>query len=387
MATHALKGEGPPTEAPPFEHAHYTDTLNKQQYLAVGTTDASDWKLATETGGGGSGVPAGGNENDLLTKDSNTDFDTSFQPLSNQPDFQDHETRITANENAVAGKIDEPSTKSDRQSLVWEETPGEWQADHRVKWRGEWQAGNAPYRESEMVRDNEWTMIANKETSDRAGVTEDGEPNYIIPTAASWSSETDSPLASSGLVIDVGDNCRISEIRMWRPSDSDELEYFFTARDVSDISDPKVLFSEKVDTGPIGWLVFDVDDSIFLPNTLLEVELVTVATGSDTEFNRQWLYVTATSGDPGPRNWRQDGGANQNIAINKQDWALQDASADLLSMKPGSEFQIAEANDATRFVDYQIQDLVDQGGYIEYTVEVIAQGQSIRANRWPSVTA
>ena len=384
MATHALKGEGPPTEIPPNEHAHYTDTLNGQQYLSVGTSSVNDWKRVTDQDGGGNGLPVGGNTDDLLTKLSGADSDSGWRPLNNQPDYQSLEGRVTTNETDIANKIDEPSTKENRQSLVWQETPGEWRADHRIKWRGEWNAGETPYFTSEMVRDNEWTMIVNENvasTTDRAGPTEDGEPNYIIEDAPTWNPQTDSPLSSTGLILDVTDNCRISEIRMWRPSDDEELEYFFTARDITDISDPKVLFNEKVDTGPIGWVPFDVEDSIFLTGTLLEIELVTVATAADVEFDRQWLFVTATSGDPGPRNWRGDGGSNQNIAINKQDWALQDATADLLSMKPGSEFRIKEAADATRFIDYQVQEPIDQGAYVEYVVEVITEGQSIRSNQ------
>ena len=387
MATHALKGEGPPQDPPPNEHSHYTDTLNGQQYLAVGTASINDWKLATGTDGGGNGVPAGGDTDDLLTKNSNTDFDTSFKPLSDQPDFQDHETRISANETAVAGKIDEPGTKENRQSLVWEATPGEWQADHRVKWRGEWSASKNPFLTSEMTRDGEWTMIVAdnvESTTDRPAPQEDGDHQYIVPDDAAWSGQTDSPLSSTGMLISVVEACRISEIRMWRPSTDDELEYVFTARDITDISDPIDLFREEVPAGPIGWVVFNVEDTIFLANSLIELELVTTSTAGEVEFDRQWLFTGGGTTDPGPRQWnRRNGASNEtpDFNINKQDWALQDASVDLLAMKPGSRFEIKEAAAPTRFAVYQVQDLVDQGGYVNYTVELIEQGQNIRGGQ------
>lgn len=43
MTDHVLSGLGAPTSAPPMIGAHYTDTLNGDQYLAKGTLGADDW--------------------------------------------------------------------------------------------------------------------------------------------------------------------------------------------------------------------------------------------------------------------------------------------------------------------------------------------------------
>lgn len=42
---HVFEGSGPPGTTPPALALHYTDTLNGDAYLSVGTSSAADWKL------------------------------------------------------------------------------------------------------------------------------------------------------------------------------------------------------------------------------------------------------------------------------------------------------------------------------------------------------
>ncbi len=66
MTVHTLTGNGAPQVAPPSLSAHYLDLDTDTQYLAKGTTDASDWVVL---GGGG-----GGSGGDGLTKDNFVDL-------------------------------------------------------------------------------------------------------------------------------------------------------------------------------------------------------------------------------------------------------------------------------------------------------------------------
>ncbi len=59
---HIVTDMGPPTSPPPGIGAHYIDTQNRTQYLAYGTTSASDWVLIDNQQ-----LPQEGNVGDLLT--------------------------------------------------------------------------------------------------------------------------------------------------------------------------------------------------------------------------------------------------------------------------------------------------------------------------------
>ena len=53
MATHLTKGQGSPQTAPQEIGTHYIDTLNKREYISVGTEDVNDWLLAAGSGASG----------------------------------------------------------------------------------------------------------------------------------------------------------------------------------------------------------------------------------------------------------------------------------------------------------------------------------------------
>ena len=157
MAAHILKGDGDPITLgiiPPEIGMHFVNEAAnpKEHWLSVGDQSATDWiKVPEENGAGATtftdltdtpsayqagdagkvvsvnstedglefttqatgALPSGGDTDDLLTKNSNADFDTSFKPLSDQPSFQDHETRITTNETDIStntGNISQNST-------------------------------------------------------------------------------------------------------------------------------------------------------------------------------------------------------------------------------------------------------------------------------------
>lgn len=273
----------------------------------------------------------------------------------------------------------------DRQSIAFDNSDSTWKSDHRVKWRGTWVEGT--YKTQEMVVDGEWTMIANKETSDRAGVEQDGEPQYTIPDSPSWNPQTDTPLSSTGALVTLSDFVVIDQIRFWRPSDSADFNYILIGKNVTDPNNPEVILNEEVPAGPIGWVEFQTEGRIWEPGTEFELELVTGNTGSDDTWSRQWLYVAATSGDPGSRNWRQDGGANQNIAISKTDWGLADATSDLSQLKTGDKLLTSEAAAQDRFVEYVITDINEQPSYFEFLVDILEEGNTIRTNQLCNVEA
>jgi len=53
-----------------------------------------------------------------------------------------------------------------------------------MKWQGRWTAGC--YLEGDVVLDGDWTMVANKDTCDRAAPTPDGSPEFSIDPDPAW---------------------------------------------------------------------------------------------------------------------------------------------------------------------------------------------------------
>ena len=424
MAIHVIQGSGPPTEAPQEKGMHYIDNTNKKHYLANGNESVDDWQEVPGEGGSGSStfiglsdtpanysgsankelavnvdadaiifkdrrftdnvdtpagyagdggkqvvvksdetglefvpqgsgsLPAGGDEDDILTKNSDVDQDASFKPLSDQPDFQDHESRITQNTDDILD---------------------------RVEWKNEWAAGT--YDRNDMVRDNEWTMIANKQTSDKAGVNEDGQPTYTIEEDVEFAKETDTPISSTGIIVTFTDLVRVTALRYYIPSSDLDVDYTLIGKDVSDENNEEIIFISEIPATTEGWYEVDfAEERIYSAGDKIELELVAVKTGSDTEWDRQWTLAATSSGDPGNRFWRKNS-ANDEIAISKQDWTLGDATADLASLKPGDTIRFQEAAASGRFFKYQIRSSTDQGSYYEFDVEVVDEGQTIRNNQ------
>ena len=334
MAIHVIEGSGPPTEAPPEQGMHYIDTLNKVHYLANGTSSVNDWQEVGAGSGGSStfiglsdtpadysgsankelavnvdadaiifkdrrftdtvdtpagyagdggkqvvvkqdetglefipqgagSLPDGGDTDDILTKNSDVDQDASFKPLSDQPDFQDHESRITQNESDIAD---------------------------RVEWKNEWAPGT--YQKNDMVRDNEWTMIANKETSEKAGIIEDGEPTYTIDDDVNFSNQIDTPISSTGIILSFTDVARLTALRYYLPTSDLDVEYTLIGKDVSDSNNPEVIFSEQVPPGPQGWYEVNLDEErIYSAGDKVDLELLSVKTSADTQWSRQWTLA------------------------------------------------------------------------------------------------
>lgn len=140
MATHIIKGNGAPTEAPIETGMHYVDETNGDHWLSVGTSSVNDWiKVPEDSAGastftaltdtpsiygagdagkavvvnntedglefiaqGGGSLPPGGATDDLLQKDSPADGDASFRALTTNPDFATNESNTNQNTSDIA---------------------------------------------------------------------------------------------------------------------------------------------------------------------------------------------------------------------------------------------------------------------------------------------
>ncbi|RLC97483.1 MAG: hypothetical protein DRI46_12965, partial [Chloroflexi bacterium] len=54
----------------------------------------------------------------------------------------------------------------------------------KVEWKNKWIA--AQYDKNDMVRDGDWTMIANTQTNERAAPVPVGEPEHLLATNPTW---------------------------------------------------------------------------------------------------------------------------------------------------------------------------------------------------------
>ena len=279
------------------------------------------------------------------------------------------------------------TTKEDRQSLIWNPTAGDWQADHRVKWENIWQAGT--YKTSSMVIDGDWTMIANKETTDRAGILEDGVPSFLFPEVPLWTNTSDAPLISSGMIISFTDPVRIDRIRIWRPDASPNLDYNVLFYDTTDPGNIVFIGNREIPTGPKGWVTLLLPSLpfIFLPGQQVAIELVTTNTVGETQWNGNW--TSNDKGDiPGSGIISYEKGNITFVFISKTDADSNDRTSDLAIMGDGDELRVEETGDTSRYWLAQIVGPpIDQGTYFEYDMIPIDNPRDVRNDRAVTVSA
>ena len=236
---------------------HYVDLTGEAVYQSVGTDSAADWVLS---GGGG------------------TSF-TTFKSLLDTPnDYSGHAgklAKVNDLENALEfgytniGNLDnvDDSGKLDVQVLEYDLATQTYKPSYRMEWKGNWSAGT--YKVSQVVVDGAWTMIANTETTDRAGPQTVGDPAYTLPDVPTWTEDTATANAIMGGRYTLTEPTQLTAIRCWRPSASANVDYSLVLRDLTDPANPILLGTEAVPVGSEGWVEVNVTPAIYLAGTVL----------------------------------------------------------------------------------------------------------------------
>ena len=280
---------------------------------------------------------------------------------------------------------------------VWTEepAPGVWsyletwsvdRAGFGVNWRNIWTQDQ--YFLGDMVRDGEWTMIANKDTTDRPAPQATGAPTFSLPTSPSWDAvQSNTSVVSSGQTYTFTEGGWIQSIRIWAVDVSASYLYRVLLIDTTDPANPQTASIDDPNTVADDWATLGFTNDIVVPGTVLTILLLALNSAGDTIVTGDWR----SEGDsnllgPGLGGWNHNV-QNTTLRISDSDLAPANRSTDLATFIVDTTIRF-EGTDVENFIVYRVTGaLTDDGTHFSYPVTVIISGGDIPDSQTTAMTA
>lgn len=213
------------------------------------------------------------------------------------------------------------------------------------------------------VRSGQFTMIANKPTTDAAAPHPIDEFSWaIFSDAPNFAEATTSAVRLlTGVRIKAEHINLVEGLRVWIPYIDPDVQYllYFTAE--GEVPNYIEIFPSVT-----GWFVYTNVSYYVIPGKDLDLYLVTQGQGTGfTEFTGSWDYrnIGATPRPelpPEPSNFRQYGtNAPETVYWNVYDEALVDRTADLATLKAGDQVSFQWLDGGTPIDEYTIWSLTE----------------------------
>ncbi len=241
----------------------------------------------------------------------------------------------------------------------------------RVRWRGEW-SGAITYDENDMVRDYQWTMIANTQTTERPAPQAIGVAQYLYEGTAPTGSET-VEVVIMGQQYEGDEPFFVTGYRLYTVAGN---RYEVILVEAPGTIDENVQFINSFVASTTGWREFSVARQIIPAG--IAFRLLIIVQQPDpaptiTDANYDYLKPTNPS-VPATGQIIQSNKTPGVISIHKTDNDATDRSALLTGLKPGDTIT---SNPATRTVLWSVQAVVDQGTYVDVTVAPATQSNGM----------
>ena len=239
--------------------------------------------------------------------------------------------------------------------------------DELIVWKNQYIGGT--YLKNDFVRDGVWTMIANKDTTDRPAPTPVGDVNYLIPDAPTWSelNETTNEVVA-GARYTVTDAFYGSDYRIWIPVAGATVKYsVYFVQDPEGQEIIESLLSDHI-ADQTGWLTINGPLRLIPSGSVFDMVLITHLTGAASTFGGEWNYATSNT-IPTTGQVTHDNGDKSILRISKTDNLGADFNVSLGNLQVGDEIT------AGGFT-WSIESLTDEGTY--YTFEVFPGTQIIQ---------
>jgi hypothetical protein len=234
-------------------------------------------------------------------------------------------------------------------------------------WKNTWEP--TAYSKDEVVKDGDFTMIANKSTTDRAAPVPSAPPAWVLPDVPTFTTESNESVVYSGQTYVFSESGWLQAVRVWVPEISATTNYRLVIIDVTNINAPIYTTIEEPVLNLNDWTILFSTIELVGPGRSLIIYLDAVNSGADTQVTGGWRYDgESNTGAPGTSGWNRRT-QNDIIRINKTDLDSVDRSAELLGIIANSEIQIVETAIPDKFRTYMTNSPpVDQGNYVEYSV-------------------
>lgn len=243
-----------------------------------------------------------------------------------------------------------------------------------VHWEGQWVTQE--YTTNSLVRDGEWTMIANKDTSDRPAPQPVGGPETDIPSI-SFLTGSDESVVYTGHLYTFKQSGYVRKLEVYVPELSSTTNYRLRL-----IKDPfgTPVSSELLEPVLIenGWATVVIGNTLYTEGEQVLVYVDALNSGEVTTWQYPWTYAgSGNNVDPTLSGTWTKNGSNTQLRINKIDGDGTDHTQEL-NVIPGTTFNITQLNDPDKWIEFiTIGAAVDMGTWYEFNVFEQGQGVNI----------
>lgn len=253
----------------------------------------------------------------------------------------------------------------------------------KMEWKGIWD--NTAHITNDVIRDGDWTMVANTDTTDRPAPQPNGDAKYTIDTdVPPWTSDTSISVVESGQLYEFSESGWIREIRIWVPEISNTTHYRIILKNetnplisIYNIIENPILFENQ-------WSAVAIGNQLVKSGSKLRIILDAINSGADTNISGRWTYVGDSTSEPAIGGWNRD--KHDILKFNKTDLDSGDRSAELLSITPDSTIRCIQTSDPSKGWEYLVlESPIDQGTYVEYVVTRILNIGNIGNNEATTV--
>ena len=259
-----------------------------------------------------------------------------------------------------------------------------------MTWKNLWVPGS--YRTGDTVRDGEWTMVANKDTTDRPAPQPTGVQAWTIPDSPVWATNSHLGVVYSGQRYQfTGGGGWMQGVRVWAPTLTADTHYRVVMTDNTDPNFPQVTIIDNPVLTQGNWHIVGVGEKLIPTGSDIIIYLDALNSGSDTTVTGGWAYSgTSNAGAPGAQSWNRRT-QQDTVRIDKTDLDSTDRTTELLSMVVGTNIQMVQTNNNLAYYTYQVTTApVEVGGdtgYIEYGVVLTDAGADIEVLSPTTMTA
>ena len=242
---------------------------------------------------------------------------------------------------------------------------------NKMEWKNVWAEGT--YDKNDVVTDEGWLMIANKQTGDRPAPQTLGGPSTALPDVPGFVTQQNGSVVYSGHLYTFTQGGWIQGLRVWVPTLNETTNYQIVIT-----KDPYGAPQTSVITSPVlnqnSWSIISLGNTIALAGDQYLVFVDALDSGTSTTWQYPWTY-SGTSGTqpPGTGNWNRNN-SESTLRIDKLDGDGVDHTLEL-QVIPNTTFTITQLNDPNRFVVYTVTGSYnDVGAYYTYPIDEIDEG-------------
>ena len=240
------------------------------------------------------------------------------------------------------------------------------------------------------VLDEGFLMASNKTTNDPAAPIPENQGIWFLPDTPAWVADTVPTVSNTGVVFEPAALGVLAEFRGWVPETGPSITNTFYLSDITDPSVPILLFTLDLTNATAGvWNTLAVPPILVNQGRQYRATLITQKFTTQTQFTFPWLLLDDdgifTAAEPGPGEYSRTINFSQ-IKIHKTDSDSVDRSVSLADLKAGDTFNMLEQGSSSRFNDYQINSVLDEGAFITFEVTRTQQNGSVREGRIVDIT-